>query len=269
LVRGDLDWIVMKALEKDRTRRFETANELAMDIQRHLANEPVLASPPSSLYRFQKLVHRNKAAFAALGGIVGALIIGLGLSLYMFARERQARERAVAAERQQNRMRREAEIKAQVGQKLMNAGLLMSHGQFDEASQLVSDMTDPAAASIFNVLGNVYARMGRLPQAATHLTRATELLPQEHDTYHYLAPLLVQTGDYRAYGRLRSVILKQFGETSDPAIAERMAKDCLLLPPAPEDAAKIDKMVGTALNAGPQHQFWPYFQFVKGLAELR
>ena len=63
LIRGDLDWIVMKALEKDRTRRYETANGLAMDIQRHLNNEPVMARPPSNLYRFQKLVRRNKLAF--------------------------------------------------------------------------------------------------------------------------------------------------------------------------------------------------------------
>src|SRR6187431_1599217 len=53
--RGDLDWIVMKALEKDRTRRYETANGLAMDIQRHLADEPVLAGRPSAAYRFHKL----------------------------------------------------------------------------------------------------------------------------------------------------------------------------------------------------------------------
>jgi serine/threonine protein kinase len=55
-VRGDLDWIVMKCLEKDRTRRYETANGLAMDIQRHLDNEPVVARPPSRAYRFQKMV---------------------------------------------------------------------------------------------------------------------------------------------------------------------------------------------------------------------
>src|SRR5438874_5260375 len=64
LVRGDLDWIVMKCLEKDRTRRYETANGLASDIQRHLNNEPVAARPPSTAYRFQKLVRRNKLAFA-------------------------------------------------------------------------------------------------------------------------------------------------------------------------------------------------------------
>ena len=61
LVRGDLDWIVMKCLEKDRTRRYETANGLAADIQRHLDNEPVVARPPSAAYRFQKFVRRNQA----------------------------------------------------------------------------------------------------------------------------------------------------------------------------------------------------------------
>ena len=68
LLRGDLDWIVMKSLEKDRRRRYETANGLAMDIQRYLNNEPVMARPPSRLYRFQKLVRRNKVVFAAGGG---------------------------------------------------------------------------------------------------------------------------------------------------------------------------------------------------------
>src|SRR5262249_36754897 len=58
-LRGDLDWIVMKSLEKDRARRYETANGLAADIQRHLNDEPVVACPPSDLYRFQKVVRRN------------------------------------------------------------------------------------------------------------------------------------------------------------------------------------------------------------------
>jgi serine/threonine protein kinase/WD40 repeat protein len=80
LLRGDLDWIVMKALEKDRTRRYETANGLAADIQRHLNNEPVVACPPSKLYKFQKLVRRNKLAFVAGSVVVAMLIIGLGVT---------------------------------------------------------------------------------------------------------------------------------------------------------------------------------------------
>ena len=98
LIRGDLDWLVMKCLEKDRTRRYETANGLAMDLQRHLDDEPVIARPPSTAYRFQKLVRRNKLAFAATGAVVAALVIGLGISTWMFFKEKHARQRAVAAE---------------------------------------------------------------------------------------------------------------------------------------------------------------------------
>src|SRR5262249_48406223 len=61
LVRGELDWIVMKALEKDRSRRYEAANSLAMDLQRYLADEPVLACPPSAGYRLRKFARRHKA----------------------------------------------------------------------------------------------------------------------------------------------------------------------------------------------------------------
>ncbi len=97
LLRGDLDWIVMKCLEKDRERRYATANDLALDLQRHLNNEPVTARPPSSLYRFQKLVRRNQVTFAAGSAVVAALVVGLGLSACFYFRERQARRQAVAA----------------------------------------------------------------------------------------------------------------------------------------------------------------------------
>ena len=62
---GDLDWIVMKCLEKDRTRRYDTANALAMEIERHLNNEPVLAGPPSGAYRLRKFVRRNRVLVGA------------------------------------------------------------------------------------------------------------------------------------------------------------------------------------------------------------
>ena len=69
-IRGDLDWIVMKCLEKDSTRRYETANGLAADITRHLNDEPVVARPPSRLYEFQKTVRRHKFGFAAAAAII-------------------------------------------------------------------------------------------------------------------------------------------------------------------------------------------------------
>jgi WD40 repeat protein/serine/threonine protein kinase len=104
MVRGDLDWIVMKALEKDRTRRYETATGLAADIQRHLSNEAILARPPTSLYRFQKLVRRNKLAAAAAAAVTSALLIGLGVSYWMFLKEKAARQRAVASEETQRQL---------------------------------------------------------------------------------------------------------------------------------------------------------------------
>src|ERR1035437_2325997 len=77
---GDLDWIVMKCLEKDRARRYATANGLVADLKRHLNNEPVVARPPSTTYRLQKAWRRNKVAFTAAGVMAGALVVGTGVS---------------------------------------------------------------------------------------------------------------------------------------------------------------------------------------------
>src|SRR5439155_953106 len=77
LVRGELDWIVMKALEKDRSRRYETANGFAMDVQRYLADEAVLACPPSAAYRLKKFVRRNRGPVLAVSLVVLALVAGV------------------------------------------------------------------------------------------------------------------------------------------------------------------------------------------------
>src|SRR5207302_2917013 len=72
LLRGDLDWIVMKCLEKDRTRRYETANGLAADVQRHLSSEPVIAAPPSAAYRLRKFVRKHRAGSLMAAALVFA-----------------------------------------------------------------------------------------------------------------------------------------------------------------------------------------------------
>src|SRR5262249_54965147 len=93
-VHGDLDSIVMKALEKNRMRRYETANALALDVRRHLMSEPVRARPPTALYQFQKLVGRNKLAVASSAAVVAALVIGLGIATVALVKERRARQLA-------------------------------------------------------------------------------------------------------------------------------------------------------------------------------
>jgi tetratricopeptide (TPR) repeat protein len=98
LFHGELDWIVMKALEKDRNRRYETANGFALDVQRYLADEPVQACPPSAWYRFRKFARRNKRTLA-VAGLILFFIALLGGGGGWFIRDREAREEAVAKER--------------------------------------------------------------------------------------------------------------------------------------------------------------------------
>ncbi|HUK81995.1 MAG TPA: serine/threonine-protein kinase, partial [Verrucomicrobiae bacterium] len=91
LLNGDLDWIVMKCLEKDRTRRYESAGGLAADIMRHLNNQPVAARPPSAAYRLQKSWRRNKLVYVSAAAIVSALLLAVIFSGVSYLRERKAR----------------------------------------------------------------------------------------------------------------------------------------------------------------------------------
>ena len=124
LLRGDLDWIVMKCLEKDRTRRYETTNGLATDLKRHLENEAVTARPASSAYRFQKLVRRNKLAFTAAMAVTLALVLGMIVSAWQAVRATRAQRTAVTAQAQATIEREKAEanekqaVEAQAGEKV-------------------------------------------------------------------------------------------------------------------------------------------------------
>jgi len=93
LINGDLDWIVMRCLDKDRTRRYDTAVSIAHDLRRYLQNEPVEARPPTALYRFRKMVRRHRVTTAA----VAALIIGSGLAAWQAVRATRAESLARTA----------------------------------------------------------------------------------------------------------------------------------------------------------------------------
>jgi hypothetical protein len=96
-----------------------------------------------------------------------------------------------------------------------------------------------------------------------------EFEPEGHLDYHLLAPLLVQSGDLDAYRRLRTRILARFGNTTDPGIAERMVKDCLILPAPEAEIAALARMADTAIAAGPNHPAASFFKLAKGLSEFR
>jgi tetratricopeptide (TPR) repeat protein len=170
LMRRDLDWIVMKTLEKDRNRRYETANGLAMDLRRFLSNEPVLACPPSNVYRIKKLVQRHRLAVTSALAVSLALALGLGLSTWLFIRERVARQRAA----------REATKSQQVAQFLtdMLSGVgpsaalgrdtVMLREILDQTAERVGKELagQPSIdAELRSTLGEVYRALGELGKA--------------------------------------------------------------------------------------------------------
>lgn len=209
-LRGDLDWIVMKCIEKDRARRYETANGLAMDVQRHLKNEPVIACPPSRAYRFHKLVRRNKLAFSAASAVATALIIGLSTSTWMFFREREAKH-------EQERLRRRAETESaksrEVAQFLKDAlegvGPSVALGRDQTMLREILEQTaerigkdlagqPEVQVELFNTIGFAYWELGRYDAAEKMYRTSLELMKKlwgnEHSevsqTLHNLAELL-------------------------------------------------------------------------------
>jgi hypothetical protein len=111
-LRGDLDWIVMKCLEKDRARRYETANGLAKDVERHLNSEPVAAGPPGPAYRFGKFIRRNKAPTIGAALVTVILVVGIVASAWQAHQQRLLREEAEIARTDEARERAKAQTEA-------------------------------------------------------------------------------------------------------------------------------------------------------------
>jgi hypothetical protein len=260
-VRGDLDWIALKALEKDRTRRYETANGLAMDVQRYLDNEPVMARPPSRLYRLQKLMRRNRVVFAAIGAVTLALLLGLSLSTWLFLREREAHREAVAAAQQQIRLREESDRlrqQAEFRQRLTQAMVARSRDKIAEADQLVAGIPAPAPnleyADLYRALGDWHAAKGRWKPAAERFAVLVQVnQPDDWDvtTLDYLrcGPALLEAGDVKGYEQFRRSAVAHFAATTNPVPAERVLKVSLLTPPGAELLKALAPLAATASNS--------------------
>jgi WD40 repeat protein/serine/threonine protein kinase len=143
-LRGDLDWIVLKAMEKDRTRRYETASALAADIDRHLRDEPISAGPPSTFYKVVKFARRNRGWFAAASSVAIALIVGFTLALVGFIRATGANSelnreivKERAASNEANRQRKEAQDqRIEADRQRVNAQLALADGTLAQADAL-------------------------------------------------------------------------------------------------------------------------------------
>jgi eukaryotic-like serine/threonine-protein kinase len=207
LLRGDLDWIVMKALEKDRARRYETANGLARDVQRHLADELVVARPPSKLYRLQKMARRNKLAFAAGAAVLLTLLAGLVASNWFYFREKAANRRAVASAKQARAINRfltedllfQATPEQNSRQKKVTMEEVLSAATSSLDRNAGMAQQPEVEATLRLDFGITFIKLSRLAEAETNLMRAFELRrralgPQHLDTLaaeHELAGFLI------------------------------------------------------------------------------
>ena len=162
-IRGDLDWIAMKALEKDRTRRYETANDLALDVKRFLENEPVSARPPSRLYKFQKTAQRNRLLFMGIGVIAILLVVSLIVVSAALAQERRSRSEA-------------RQVKEFLEEMLQGVGPNVALGRdttiltqilVQTAARVGKELTNQPAvqAELRSVMGTLYYRTGQHRQA--------------------------------------------------------------------------------------------------------
>ena len=169
-LKRDLDWIVIRALEKDRSRRYVTVNALALDLSRFLRDEPVEARPPARSYRLRKLVRRNRVVFAATAAVTLALLAGLGTSTVLFLREREAL-------RQQTLLRRQAETTEQ----LTRAAFLTREGGFEAAARVLDAVPRPFAQPSFDgviafrAVGDWLAAQRRWAEAAERFKVALEI----------------------------------------------------------------------------------------------
>jgi serine/threonine protein kinase/tetratricopeptide (TPR) repeat protein len=179
LVRGDLDWIVMRCLEKDRTRRYDTANGLAMDLQRHLNNEPVVASPPGVAYRIRKFVRRHRVGVMAGSIVVVALLAGMvGTTWSLLAALREKRE----AQRQGRIARHMTEFLTGMFESIdpQEAKLreITVREILDQASGKIGTAfpNDPLTElPIRRTMNEVYVRLGRYDAAFTNAEAALRL----------------------------------------------------------------------------------------------
>ncbi len=184
LIRGDLDWIVMKALEKDRNRRYETASDFARDIQRFIEDQPVSAAAPSASYRFGKFVRRNKAALSVAALIFAILMGATGVSVWQAKVAIAAKKDALAKASAERTAREEAEAISTFLTEVFQSPDPNRDGRTITVAEMLdrtvkkleSDLTDQPErrARLYLVLGKTYRVLGRHHRAITIEEKATD-----------------------------------------------------------------------------------------------
>jgi serine/threonine protein kinase len=273
-LRRDLDWIVMKAIEKDRTRRYDTAGALAEDVQRFLADRPLLAAPPGAGYRLRKFARRNRPALRTVAVVAMALVLGAAGAAFGLFRARVERARAAAAEPllldAYTRLKadRSAALEDKRSAVRSLVTLYENWGKPDRASQWKWEL-EVLDAGTYAAHATEHAIRGEFAQAAVDYEQALRRDPSNQWWWYQSACLRVQLGDAEGYKSHCLELLRRFAEDPNPMIGERTAKACLLRSDPVADANTLSAMVDRSLARSEGHPLRGWFELAKGVAEYR
>ena len=181
-LRGDLDWIVMRAMEKDRTRRYETVSGLALDIRRHLNHAPVWAGSPSAFYRLRKFVRRHRLGVTAGAAVATGLLGGTVLATAGMVQARKAERVAATVTDFLDDVFKAPDPTTGEGGKLVSVRELMDRGAERLRTEL--DGQPVIRARLMNTIGNVYGSLGEYQSAADMLEQSLALREHCMSGYH-------------------------------------------------------------------------------------
>jgi eukaryotic-like serine/threonine-protein kinase len=214
-LRGDLDWVVLKAMDKDRRRRYETPAELARDLVNYLEGQPVAARAPSAVYRMTRFAQRNKLAVIATALVLLSLIGGMGISLWQAIEANAARSEAEKLK--QDALASVARLK-EANILIDSARANVDQQRWDEALEQFSAAAElqPDHFLAWAGRGGLYARLGQWSEAASDFGRAVRLgAPANHPAWWGVPELFVYAGDAEGHERIRQSLLKQLDENGD------------------------------------------------------
>ncbi len=273
LLRGELDWIVMKALEKDRNRRYQTASGFAADVQRYLKDEPVQACPPSRWYRFRKFARRNKRAFVtasalALAGLLAVVTLAVS---NVRIRQEQARtqDEKERAEHQAEEIRRGLE-------RLKEANALLDRGRWyvgvlrwDDAHAAYTKAVRlrPDHASAWVELSALHTRLGLWELAAADFAREFELRdPDSTPRWFQHALLRLYLDDVAGYRQVSRRMGEHFRGTSNEFFGSEFVRTRVLSPDAAADRERLVALARTTMTGHSSD--WMYL-YTLGIAHYR
>ena len=240
---GDLDWIVLKALEKDRARRYETVDALAVDVEHYLHVEPVVARPPSRVYRIRKLMRRNKVATISVFAVSLSLILGMGFSSWLLAKERVARRQAQVAQHAAERAeQRQAQMlkNAEDRERVAMAAFYISQGRKEDAYrevELISTELSPSLETehVLRTVGEWLALRGEFEASSRYFNMLLDVDVRDSSyniTGDFLmaGPVFLKTGNLAEYNAFRQIAIERCKGMQNPASVERVIKIATLIP---------------------------------------